>query len=80
MLWRLVRIRLTAPIGTLLSHLRRSIDADRPIREALELMRKHNVRRLIVTEKEDLVGLIKQLIGKANIVVLGLSLVQAMII
>ena len=37
-----------------------SIESDRPIKEALELMRKHNVRRLPVTEDGILVGLITE--------------------
>ena len=37
-----------------------SIEADRPIKQALELMRKHNVRRLAVTEQETLAGIITQ--------------------
>jgi CBS domain-containing protein len=34
-----------------------SIEADRPMRKALELMRKHNVRRLAVTKGGSLIGL-----------------------
>ena len=37
-----------------------SIEADRPIKEALELMRKHKIRRLVVTENEALVGLVTE--------------------
>lgn len=38
----------------------RSIEANRPIKEALELMRQHNVRRLAVMEKEALVGIVTE--------------------
>ena len=38
----------------------RSIEADRPIKEALELMRQHNVRRLVVNEREVLVGIVTE--------------------
>lgn len=34
-----------------------TIEADRPIKEALELMRRHNIRRLVVTEDGGLLGL-----------------------
>ena len=34
-----------------------TIEADRTIREALDLMRRHNIRRLVVTEDGDLLGL-----------------------
>ena len=37
-----------------------SIEADRPIKEALELMRKHSIRRLAVTKNEALVGLVTE--------------------
>lgn len=37
-----------------------SIEADRPIKEALELMRKHSIRRLAVTKNEVLVGLLTE--------------------
>jgi CBS domain-containing protein len=37
-----------------------SIEADRPIKEALELMRQHNLRRLAVMEKEALVGIVTE--------------------
>ena len=34
-----------------------TIEADRTIKEALDLMRRHNIRRLVVTEDGDLLGL-----------------------
>ena len=37
-----------------------SIESDRPIREALDLMRKQNIRRLAVTENNALVGLVTE--------------------
>ena len=37
-----------------------SIEADRPIKQALELMRKNNVRRLAVTENGALVGIVTE--------------------
>lgn len=37
-----------------------SIEADRPMREALDLMRKHIIRRLAVTKEGALVGLITE--------------------
>jgi CBS domain-containing protein len=36
------------------------IEFDRPIREALELMHKHNIRRLAVMKNKDLVGLVTE--------------------
>jgi len=38
----------------------RSIEADRPIKEALELMRKNNIRRLAVTKNDALIGLVTE--------------------
>lgn len=37
-----------------------SIETDRPIKEALELMRKHKIRRLAVTENKALIGLVTE--------------------
>jgi CBS domain-containing protein len=37
-----------------------SIESDRPIREALDLMRQHHIRRLAVTENDALVGLVTE--------------------
>jgi len=37
-----------------------SIERDRPIKEAIELMRKHNIRRLAVTANGALVGLVTE--------------------
>jgi CBS domain-containing protein len=37
-----------------------SIEADRPLKEALDLMRKQNVRRLAVTENAALVGIVSE--------------------
>ena len=37
-----------------------SIGSDRPIKEALDLMRQHNIRRLAVTENDALVGLVTE--------------------
>jgi len=37
-----------------------SIDADRPIKEALELMRKNKIRRLVVTKNKSLIGLVTE--------------------
>jgi len=37
-----------------------SIDVDRPIKEVLDLMRKHKIRRLIVTENDTLFGLVTE--------------------
>jgi CBS domain-containing protein len=37
-----------------------SIESERPIKEAIELMRKHNIRRLAVTAKGALVGLVTE--------------------
>ena len=34
-----------------------TLEANRTIREALEIMRRHNIRRLVVTEDGDLLGL-----------------------
>jgi glycosyltransferase involved in cell wall biosynthesis/predicted transcriptional regulator len=34
-----------------------AIEAERPIKEALELMRKHNIKRLVVTKDDALIGL-----------------------
>lgn len=37
-----------------------SIDADRPIKEGLELMRKNKIKRLAVTKNESLIGLVTE--------------------
>lgn len=37
-----------------------SIGSDRPIKEALDLMRQQNIRRLAVTENDALVGLVTE--------------------
>jgi CBS domain-containing protein len=37
-----------------------SIEADRPIKEALELMRQKSIRRLAVTKNEALIGLVTE--------------------
>ena len=37
-----------------------SIEADRSIKEALELMQKHQIRRLAATEKEALIGVVTE--------------------
>jgi CBS domain-containing protein len=37
-----------------------SIEANRPIRKALELMRTHNIRRLVVTDMGQLVGIVTE--------------------
>jgi len=37
-----------------------SIESDRRIKEALELMRKHQIRRLAVTEKDILIGIVTE--------------------
>jgi CBS domain-containing protein len=37
-----------------------SIEVDCPLKEALELMQKHNVRRLAVTENKALVGIVSE--------------------
>jgi CBS domain-containing protein len=37
-----------------------TINADRPIKDALELMQNHQIRRLAVTENEALVGLVTE--------------------
>ena len=37
-----------------------TIESDRPIKEAIELMRKHNIRRLAVTAHGTLVGLVTE--------------------
>lgn len=37
-----------------------TIECDRPIKEAIGLMRKHNIRRLAVTENRALVGLVTE--------------------
>ena len=37
-----------------------SIEAGRLIKEALDLMRKHNIRRLAVTENESLIGIVTE--------------------
>ena len=37
-----------------------SIESERPIKEAIELMRKHNIRRLAVTANGALVGLVTE--------------------
>ena len=37
-----------------------SIEADRPIKEALELMRKNKIRRLAVTKNDALIGLVTE--------------------
>lgn len=37
-----------------------SIESDRPMKEALELMQKHNIRRIVVTKKGKLRGLITE--------------------
>ena len=44
----------------IMSHPLISIDANRTIREALDLMNKHKIRRLPVTEKNILVGLVTE--------------------
>jgi len=37
-----------------------TIESDRPMKEALELMRKHNIRRLVVTKEGALLGLVTE--------------------
>ena len=37
-----------------------SIDADRPIKEALEIMRKNKIRRLAVIKNDSLIGLVTE--------------------
>lgn len=37
-----------------------SIESDRPIKEAIELMRKHDIRRLAITANGALVGLVTE--------------------
>ena len=37
-----------------------SIEENRPIKQALDIMRKHNVRRLAVTENDILVGIVTE--------------------
>jgi CBS domain-containing protein len=37
-----------------------TIESDRPMKEALELMRKHNIRRLVVTKEGALFGLVTE--------------------
>lgn len=37
-----------------------SIEVDRPIKEVLDLMQKHKIRRLIVTENDTLFGLVTE--------------------
>ena len=37
-----------------------SIETDRPVKQALELMRKNNIRRLAVTKNEVLVGIVTE--------------------
>jgi CBS domain-containing protein len=37
-----------------------SIESDRPIKEAIDLMRQQNIRRLAVTENDALVGLVTE--------------------
>ena len=37
-----------------------TIESDRPMKEALELMRKHNIRRLVVTKEGTLLGLVTE--------------------
>ena len=37
-----------------------SIESDRPMKEAMELMRKHNIRRVVVTKEGALFGLLTE--------------------
>jgi CBS domain-containing protein len=37
-----------------------SIEADLPVKEALELMKKNNVRRLVITKNNSLIGLVTE--------------------
>ena len=50
----------TIKVGEVMSTPLISIEADRPIREALELMRKHEIKRLAVTKNGTLVGLVTE--------------------
>ncbi|UCH37424.1 MAG: CBS domain-containing protein [Candidatus Bathyarchaeota archaeon] len=50
----------------------RFIDVDRPIKEALELMHHHNLRRLVVIENEAIVGIVTERRLLAEILKLGI--------